>query len=510
MNRRVRRALARGKKKIANRLDELLGGTKPKVDGKPEFTAAPPVYEFAERTRAIGCGGIGVVHQLVNALGLPKLIDAELGLIKQPRPYHDSDHVLNIAYNLLCGGRVLDDIEVRRNDTAFLDALGARAIPDPTTAGDFCRRFDEAACWRLMRAINEARVEVWQRQMSSFTKATARIDVDGSVVPTAGECKEGMDLSFKGIWGYHPLIVSLANTQEPLFIVNRSGNRPSHEGAPAVLDQAIALCRRGGFTDILLRGDTDFTMTRHLDRWAAAGVRFVFGYDANPSFVARAESLQEKAFSELQRRATEVFAGQRRAKQPRVKEEIVRDRKYKNLRLGGEDVAEFEHRPGKAKNDYRIVVLRKLVHEDYGQLCLETNYRYFFYVTNDRSLTAQEVVAEANGRCNQENLIAQHKSGVRALHAPVNNLAANWAYMIIASLAWTLKAWFALMLPVSPRWQKQHEQQRGELLRMEFRTFLQQLMLVPTQVLNTGRRIVLRVLSWRPELDALFRLADSL
>ena len=184
MNRRVRRALARGKKKIANRLDELLGGTKPKVDGKPEFTAAPPVYEFAERTRAIGCGGIGVVHQLVNALGLPKLIDAELGLIKQPRPYHDSDHVLNIAYNLLCGGRVLDDIEVRRNDTAFLDALGARAIPDPTTAGDFCRRFDEAACWRLMRAINEARVEVWQRQMSSFTKATARIDVDGSVVPT--------------------------------------------------------------------------------------------------------------------------------------------------------------------------------------------------------------------------------------------------------------------------------------------------------------------------------------
>jgi hypothetical protein len=509
MNRRIRRALARAKRNISTRLDELLGGTAPEVDGVPEFTTGRPVYGFAERTRAIGCGGIGVVHQMVNALGLTKAIDEELGLIKQPRPYHDSDHVLNIAYNLLCEGQVLNDIEFRRNDEALLDALGVRAIPDPTTAGDFCRRFDEEACWRLMHAINDVRVEVWRRQAPSFTEATARIDADGSVVPTGGECKEGMDLSFKGIWGYHPLLVSLANTREPLFIVNRSGNRPSHEGAPAVLDEAIALCRRGGFTDILLRGDTDFTMTQHLDRWAADGVRFVFGYDANPSFVRRAESLPGEDFAELERRATAAFAARPRAKQPRVKEEIVHAREYKNLRLGGEDVAEFEHRPSKAKNDYRIVVLRKLIHEQHGQLCLETNYRYFFYVTNDRSLTAQQIVAEANGRCNQENLIAQHKSGVRALHAPVNNLAANWAYMIIASLAWTLKAWFALMLPVSPRWRDEHEQQRDALLRMEFRTFLQQLILVPTQIVKTGRRIVLRVLSWRPQLGALFRLADS-
>jgi hypothetical protein len=359
-----------------------------------------------------------------------------------------------------------------------------------------------------MHAINDVRVKVWRRQPSSFAQATARIDADGSVVPTAGECKEGMDVSYKGIWGYHPLVVSLANTQEPLFIVNRSGNRPSHEGAPEVVDRAIELCRRGGFTDILLRGDTDFTMTQHLDRWTADGVRFIFGYDANPRFVERAENLQDQAFSELQRRATEVFAAQR-AKQPRVKEAIVRSRGYKNLRLGREDVAEFEHQPSKAKKSYRIVVVRKTIHEDYGQLCLETNYRYFFYVTNDRSLTADQVVAEAAGRCNQENLIAQHKSGVRALHAPLNNLDANWAYMIIASLAWTLKAWFALMLPVDPRWREQHTQERELLLRMEFKSFLQRIVLVPAQVLRTGRRVVLRILAWRPQVHLLFRLADS-
>jgi hypothetical protein len=165
------------------------------------------------------------------------------------------------------------------------------------------------------------RVEVWNLQGAKFTGETARIDADGSMVPTAGECKEGMDISHKGIWGYHPLLVSLANTHEPLFIINRSGNRPSHEGAPIVLDQAIELCRRAGFRDVLLRGDTDFTMAAHLDRWTAAGVRFVFGYDANPSFVNCAENLGDGEYSELVRKADEVFTGRPRTQPPRIKED---------------------------------------------------------------------------------------------------------------------------------------------------------------------------------------------
>jgi hypothetical protein len=510
MNRTIRRLLARRKQKILARLEPVIGGRAPRAEGQPEFTTQRIHYEMADRTQAIPYGGIGAIHQMVRTLGLADRIDTELGVIRQPRPYQDSDHILNIAYNLLCGAKVLEDIEVRRNDAAFLDALGARTIPDPTTAGDFCRRFDVADIGRLMGIFNDVRVEVWNMQGPEFTGQTARIDVDGSMVPTDGECKQGMDMSYKGIWGYHPLLVSLANTHEPLFIINRSGNRPSHEGAPVVLDQAIALCRRAGFTDVLLRGDTDFSMTEHLDRWTDAGVRCIFGYDANASFVNCAENLGDREYTQLVRKADQVFAERPRKKQPRIKEEIIREREYFNQRLVEEDLAEFEHRPSKAKLTYRIVVLRKLIVEERGQRNLGTIYRYFFYVTNDWQLSPAEVVAEANQRCHQENLIEQLKNGARALHAPLNTLQANWAYMVIASLAWTLKAWFALLLPIAPRWREQHEHDRQLVLHMEFRSFLQQLILIPAQIVRSGRQLIYRLLGWRPHLPMLFRLADVL
>ena len=238
-------------KKIARRLKPAEGGRDPRGSG-PEFAARTLRYEVSDRMHAIPCGGIGAIHQLAQKVGLVTALHTKLPLLKRRRPYSEADHVLNIAYNILCGGAVLDDIEVRRNDRAFLDALGARTIPDPTTAGDFCRRFGAEEIQLLMALVNDVRVGVWQRQSPEFFEQTARIDADGSLVGTTGECKQGMDLSYNGVWGYHPLVVSLANTGEPLFIVNRSGNRPSEERAPEYFAHAITLSR-------------DMPMDRNLD-----------------------------------------------------------------------------------------------------------------------------------------------------------------------------------------------------------------------------------------------------
>lgn len=505
MNRTILQLIRAEKLKIERRLRRAQGGMPPRGRG-PEFATRHVHYEMAERTRAIAAGGIGAIHSLVHRIGLVDQLDASLGLLKQHRPYRESDHILNIAYNVLCGGRTLDDIELRRNDRIYLDALGARAIPDPTTAGDFCRRFEAEDVLTLMDAINDVRVEVWKQRGSELTDEVARIDADGVVVETLGECKQGMDFNgHKKTWGYHPLVVSLANTQEPLFLVNRSGNVQSHQGAPEVLDKAVELCRRAGFDNVLLRGDTDFSLTRNFDRWTEQGVRFVFGYDASKPMISRADALYDGEYEELIRQATRAFEGEPRAKQPRVKEAIVREREYLNKILASEQVAEFEHKPERANKSYRMIVLRKNIVEERGQRCLDNVVRYFFYVTNDREMTKEQVVFEANGRCNQENLNAHLKGGIRALHAPLNTLEANWAYMVMVALAWSLKAWFALLLPSSPRWRDQHDAERETVLRMEFRTFLNRLMLVPAQVVRTGRRVVFRLLAWRPELHLLLR-----
>lgn len=427
------------------------------------FGARNVQYEMAERIRAIDSGGIGVFHQLARRTGLIRAIDEKLHVLKRHLPYHESDHVLNMAYNSLTGGNCLDDIDLRRNDEAYMDALGAERIPDPTTAGDFTRRFSEQDVLDLMEAVN------------------------GTLAPTTGECKEGMGLSHKGVWGYHPLLVSLANTQEPLYLVNRSGNRPSHDGAVEWLDRSIKLVRQS-FARVCLRGDTDFALTRNFDRWTADGVRFAFGKEATRNLVDIAESLDKGRWRVLNRPERLSKSGQRRQRPANVRERIVAEKGYKNITLQKEHVAEFSYQPARCKRPYRLIALRKKLAVDRGQVMLLEETRYFFYITNIEEMSPAEVVFFCNDRCNQENLIEQLKNGLNALRMPVGSLVSNWAYMVMASLAWTLKAWFALLVRQGDK--------REALLKMEFRRFLNTIVRVPTQVVRTGRRIVFRILGY--------------
>jgi len=476
--------------------------------GKPVFSASNIHYELADRGGGVGCGGIGLVQALVQRTGLAEAIDRNLHLLKTHRPYQESDHVLNIGYNILAGGTCLEDLELLRNNEHYLNGLGAETIPDPTTAGDFCRRFEAHDVERLMDTINEVRLDVWKEQPASFF-AEAVVDADGVVAETTGECKEGMGLSYNGKWGYHPLVISLANTGEPLYLVNRSGNRPSHEGAAAYFDRALDLCRRGGFQEVLFRGDVDFSQTAHLDRWDEAGGRFIFGIAGMSNLVAMADGLDSAAWKPFRRKAKHKARTRPRRRPANVKEQIVREREYKNIRLDCEQVAEFAYRPTACKKTYRIVVLRKNLSIERGERRLFDEIRYFFYITNDRRLSAERVVRSANQRCDQENLNAQLLHGVHALRMPVDNLVSNWAYMVMASLAWTLKAWTALLLPAKGRWKERHRAEKRAVLRMEFKTFLNAFMRLPCQIVRTGRRIVYRLLSWNAWQHVFLRAVEA-
>jgi hypothetical protein len=403
----------------------------------------------------------------------------------------------------------LEHLELLRNDEAYLDALGASRIPDPTTAGDFCRRFDEQQIDTLQEVFNEARIKVWQEQPDDFFDV-AIIDADGTAVETTGQCKQGMDISYKNQWGYMVQVLSLANTGEPLYVVNRPGSRPSHEQAFRYFDRAVTLCRRAGFRKVRLRGDTDFSQTEHLDRWHAEGVQFVFGMPAMRNLYEHAENLPRNAWKELVRPAKCEVKTEPRQRPTNYKQQVIEDRKFTDIRLAKEHVAEFRYRPCACDRDYRIVLVWKDLEIHKGQRKLFDDARCFFYITNDFRKSAEAIVFEANHRCNQENLFAQLKGDAHSLSAPVDTLLSNWAYMVMASLAWSLKAWMALALPEAGRDAEERRAEKYKLLRMEFTTFRRAFMAVPAQMISTGRRIVFRLLSWNPWQHVFFRLLDQL
>lgn len=168
-------------------------------------------FELSDKINAVNCGGLAVVQQLVRQIGLAESINGRCPNFKFHMPYTEADHVLNIAFNIFAGGTCLEHLELRRNDEAYLNLLGAQRIPDSTTAGDFCRRFSPSAADGLMDAINESRIKVWQQQPDSFFDL-ATIEGDGTMIETKGEKKEGIGLNHKRQWGYQTSAITRANS----------------------------------------------------------------------------------------------------------------------------------------------------------------------------------------------------------------------------------------------------------------------------------------------------------
>jgi len=111
------------------RIQKRLATRRWKIQPRPMCQASNIHYDVSDRVRGLGVGGIGALHLLARRSGLIERIDQRVHVLKRHLPYHESDHVLNIAYNLLCGGDCLEDLDLLREDEAYLDALGAAFVP---------------------------------------------------------------------------------------------------------------------------------------------------------------------------------------------------------------------------------------------------------------------------------------------------------------------------------------------------------------------------------------------
>ena len=266
------RWFAKGKRRIQRRLDKR-GDT---ITFRPQFAVSNIHYEVSDKVGAIACGGLGAIHLLARRMGLIDAIDERLHLLKFHLPYHESDHVLNFAYNALCGGVCLQDMELRRNDENVLNALGTRRIPAPTTAGDFCRRF---AARDVETPIDDTRRRVWAEQPDDFFDCAA-IDLDGSMAQTSGQCEARDGHILQRRLGL-PSADRVAGQHQRSAEHRQSSGQPALARGPSAkwLVRCFSAC--AGFRKVLLRGDTDFSQTEHLDGWDdLPRVRFIYGFDA--------------------------------------------------------------------------------------------------------------------------------------------------------------------------------------------------------------------------------------
>ena len=459
---------------------------------QPLLGGLPMHYELAERTRVISMGGLGALHTLVTRLDLPALLNAQVSVFKRHLPYWESDHILSVCYNVLTGGKPLQDMNRLRRDEGYLEALGVERLPAPSTAGDFLRRFKEDDILALQEGIHQARQKVWQH-LPEPARCLATIDVDGTLVETDAQGKEGIDYcAYKKQWGYGPLLVSLAETGEVLYVVNRSA-----AWIQRALDQV-----QPAFETVWLRGDTAFSLTQEFDDWDEQGVRFIFGYDAYDNLIQQAQALEASAWETLLRPPKYEIKTVPRTKPKNVKQAIVEQRGFERIETIQEEVACFDYQPTQCKKGYRMLVLRKHLRITKKGKEVEQTIRYFFYSTNDWMGLTPDLVLFYDERGGQEHLIGQLKSSVPAFHAPADTLLANGTYMVIAALAWNLKAWYGLLLK-EPTLQQQ-------VVRMEFKQFLERFIHLPCQIIHSGRRLLYRVVQFTTDtltvLDSLEQL----
>lgn len=447
--------------------------------------------EVDQRSEVTPYGGLSLFSALARRFRIAERLDAGVQVFKVHLPYHESDHVLAIAANLFVGGTCLEDQANLQQSEAVCRLLGAVRVPDPTTAGDFLRRFEEVRNPGRLAALRRVHDEVGRDVGRAVRRrrgksAIATVDLDGHVKELYGVQKEGADFNYKRQWSYHPLVVSLAQTGECLALRNRPGNTRSSEGAAEVLDEVLPQLKDRAET-LLVRGDSDFDRQDLRDVCKKHGAYVAVVGRAQTGRPEIANAIPERAYRPFQPRAaramerrcrTPSFTARRR--KPNLRRKRARERDYRELRLVEQQIAEVPYQPPGCPDVYRLIVRRQLLEHHKGQQYLFDAYRYRYVIT-DLPGPADAVLDETYQRCDQENVIQQLGAGLAAWRMPVAEFDGNSAWLEIARLAWNIAKWIALLaLP-------------DETSRWEWKRFRQAFVYVAAQVLRRSRQVTLRI-----------------
>ena len=349
----------------------------------------PRLRVEVESTESTAYGGLGLAAALIARLRVPQAIDERLSLLQSHRPFHESDHVLTHVYNLYVGGSAIEDIADLQQSEPVHRILGTSRIPDPTTAGDFLRRFDAASLSDLDHAIDEIHIRAWKRAYGKRRRKRGVVDLDSHVRHVYGNQKEGADFTYKGGFGYHPLVISLAGTQECLRLVNRPGNVTSAEGAAGHLRELINLLK-SRFETVLVRGDSAFARQDIFDACDEHGLHFAMVSPAHTNFEGLADSLEESCWKPFQAN-TARSSGQSRRRKRGVnrRRRTARRRGKRDLKLERQWIGELDYQPARSEETYRLIVRRQRVEES-NQGELFELWRYRYVITNlPKSISAR-------------------------------------------------------------------------------------------------------------------------
>ena len=446
---------------------------------RPSFRH-PKLTVATERSDSTAFGGLALAARLVNRLGIDRAINEHLRLLRTHRPYRESDHVLTHVYNLFAGGSAIEDIADLQLSEPVRRILGADRIPDPTTAGDFLRRLDRRSIGDLDRAIDQIQKRVWKKQRARKKGSVGIVDLDSHVHHVYGSKKQGADFTYKGGFGYHPLVVSLAETQECLRIINRPGNVVSAAGAEDCVRELAPLLRTR-FSRVIFRGDSAFAKQAIFDACEEARFHFAMVSPNQKNFTDLADRVEERQWKPFRAHPRPIAEpGKGRKKRPNFRRRRARQREKRDLKLEKQWIAEIPYRPDRSEHTYRLIIRRQKIEESKQGELFEL-WRYRFVLTNlPRTTSAVEAMQLTYQRCDQENVIEQLQSGVAAMRMPTGTLLANHALMVCARIAHNMKAWLAaLALP-------------KETMRWEWKRFRRSFVYLCARVTKGARQIQVR------------------